>query len=161
MCRAAPPRQANTGLDGGPGALGLDSRGRLSLRNPGRARAAVPTRAGFNDAESALIPQRLTRLERELNSFLGFLFAAQGLESLALQVEQVLFADGRAGRDISAAEYFGDFCSQFESSEDVFARSGNICAHDRRLVAGAHQFQRARLGVGENALAVHGDAVGV
>src|SRR5208337_4814449 len=30
-CRAAPPRQANTGLDGGPGALGLDGRGRPSL----------------------------------------------------------------------------------------------------------------------------------
>src|ERR1019366_7560543 len=30
--RAPPPRQANTGLAGGPGALALDSRGRLSLR---------------------------------------------------------------------------------------------------------------------------------
>jgi len=30
--RAAPPRQANTGLDGGPGALDLDGRGRPSLR---------------------------------------------------------------------------------------------------------------------------------
>jgi len=37
--RTAPPRQANTGLDGGPGALDLDGRGRPSLREQDLASA--------------------------------------------------------------------------------------------------------------------------
>ncbi len=39
--RAAPPRQANTGLDGGPGALDLDERGRPSPHEPLDLAAAV------------------------------------------------------------------------------------------------------------------------
>ncbi len=39
------------------------------------------------------IPQRLPRLERELNPLLRFLFSAQRFEGLTFQIQDVLLAD--------------------------------------------------------------------
>src|SRR5208282_4242461 len=59
---------------------------------------------------STLVPQRLARLQRVLNSFLRFLFPAQRLESLALQIEDVLLAHRSSRRHVSAAEHLGNLC---------------------------------------------------
>src|SRR5258707_10693287 len=56
----------------------------------------------LNRSADSLIPQRLAGLQGELNSFLGFLLAAQRLEGFALQVEQILLADRHSGRDVAA-----------------------------------------------------------
>src|ERR1700730_1052440 len=58
------------------------------------------------------IPQRLARLQRELNSFLRLLLAAKRFEALALQIEDVLLAHRSAGSDVAAAQDFGDLCAQ-------------------------------------------------
>src|SRR5665811_1058953 len=114
-----------------------------------------------------------------MNSLLCFLFAAEGFEALALQVEDVLLAHGSAGGDVAAAEDFGDLSTQLyfvvgdevalahevdaplERCEETFAGGRNICAGDWGFVSGAGQFQGAGFGVGEDALAIHGNAVGV
>ena len=68
------------------------------------------------------IPQRLPRLQCELNPFLRLLLSAQRFEPLAFQVEYVLLAYGHAGGDVAAAEDFGDFCDRlYFVVGDVFA----------------------------------------
>ncbi len=58
-----------------------------------------------------LVPQCLSRLERELNSLLGFLLAAERFEAFALKVEDVLLAHWSARSDVAAAEDFGDLAA--------------------------------------------------
>ena len=64
------------------------------------------------DKHRGSVAQRLTGFQRVLNSLLRLLFAAEGFEGFALQIENVLFADGRAGGDVTPAEDFGDLCAQ-------------------------------------------------
>src|SRR5215469_17399504 len=123
------------------------------------------------------IAKRLPGLQRVLNSLLRFAFAAQGLESFALQIQDVLLADWRSGRNIPPTQNFrhliadldfvlGDVVrlahqmnSDFESSQDILAGRGNVPARLWRLIAGAYKFERPCFGVRKYPFAIHGDLV--
>src|SRR5438105_1676392 len=79
------------------------------------------------------IPQRLPCLQCVLNPLLCLLLTAKRLEPLALEIQNVLFADRRTGRDVAAAQHFGDLCAQphFVIS-DVFALAHEVNAHLER-----------------------------
>src|SRR6185312_15841650 len=53
------------------------------------------------------VPQRFALGQHELDAFAGLRFPAEGEERLALEVEDVLLADGRAGRDGPARQDAG------------------------------------------------------
>src|SRR6267378_1360431 len=123
------------------------------------------------------IPQGLARLQRELDSLLRLFLAAQRFEALALQVQDVLLAHGRARREIAAAQHFGDLVADFdfvvanevalphqvdahlERRQNVLARGGDIGTHHRGVVAGPYQLERTGLRIGQDALAIHADVV--
>src|SRR5437763_1544575 len=60
----------------------------------------VPARMAARSLPS--VSQCLPSLQSVLDAFLRLLLAAQRLEGLAFQVEQILFAEGSSGRDFSA-----------------------------------------------------------
>jgi len=125
------------------------------------------------------IPQCLTSFQRVLNPFLGLALAAQRLECLAFEVEQVLFADRGCRGDVSAAQDFGHFVSNLhfvigdvialahqvnahlQGSENIFTGRPNIATRDWRFIAGVQEFQRACFSIRQHAFAVHGDVVGM
>jgi hypothetical protein len=74
-CRTAPPRQDKTGLDGDPGALGLDSRGWPSK----------PSR--YNNGETALgsVRYRLARFVQQHQSHVAALAVALRLDGFEAQ----------------------------------------------------------------------------
>src|SRR5436305_9339922 len=55
------------------------------------------------------VPQRLSRLQRELDALLRLLLAAERFEPFALQVKQILFTHRSPRRDRAAADDLRDF----------------------------------------------------
>jgi hypothetical protein len=51
--------------------------------------------------------------------------------------------------------------TQLERGQDIFSGGGDVGARHGRLVAGAHQLERAQLGVSKDAFAIHGDGIAV
>ena len=109
----------------------------IDHRIAGQIAGAAPPALGFLITRSRaitrsldLIPQRLPCLQRVLNPLLRLLFAAKRLEGLALQVEQVLFADQSAGVNVAAAEDFCDLGCDFDLMiADEFALAHDVYAH--------------------------------
>src|SRR5579871_327126 len=90
------------------------SSGRVARSVPlGALPTAVRTALTMTASLMTLLPpsvsQRLAGFEREGNPLLGFPFAAQRQERLALEIEQILLAHGRAGRDAASAQHMRHF----------------------------------------------------
>src|SRR5215218_5012482 len=81
------------------------SSGRVARRVPFGALPTAVRTALTITAFSILVSQRLACLERVGDSLLRLLFAAQGKEALAFEVQVVLFADQGTGRDGAAAHH--------------------------------------------------------
>src|SRR2546430_5978350 len=131
-----------------------------------------------------LVSQGFAGFQSVSDAFLGFLFAAEGDKSFALEIEDILFADQlRRGqrpackdvrefathvcvvlRGVAAAEHHMD--SELRSDKKWFAENFDLRrlrtflpACRERLVAAAHKRQRSFLGVGNQSVAVHGDTI--
>ncbi len=75
------------------------------------------------------IPQRLPRLQRKLNSLHCFFGGDEGEECFALEVEEVLLADGLRGGEVAAAHDEGEFFGyEFVVGADVTASEHGIDA---------------------------------
>ncbi len=112
-----------------------------------------------------------------LNPLERLSFAAQLQKSLALEIQQILFADRRlvrqrtAGEDVrerpsddgvviaDAARAPGKVYAELECGEHAFAAHENARPRRRALIAFPHALERMRLGVRKETLAVHRDAV--
>src|SRR5438094_7924560 len=131
-----------------------------------------------------LVSQGFPGFQSVSDAFLGFLFAAEGDKSFALEIEDILFADQlRRGqraackdvrelatyvcvvlRGVAAAEHHMD--SELRAGKELFAEHFNLRSlraflptSRERLVAAAYESQRGFLGVGNQAVAVHGDTI--
>src|SRR5687767_5684940 len=124
-----------------------------------------------------LVPQRFPRLQRMVNPLLRLALADQAQERLPLEVEQVLFRDGRRVRersachdrcqraadqgvvvaDASAAP--GQVHAKLQGGEHAIAPDANRGPPDWWLIAFAYALERPRLRVREQPLPVHGPRV--
>ena len=69
-----------------------------------------PARLEVADGTAGLVPQRFSCLQRVLNPLLRLALSAERFESLALQIEHILFADRRSRRDVTSAKNLRRFC---------------------------------------------------
>ncbi len=138
----------------------------------------MPSEAEAQLLARGSVAQRLAGFEGEGDALLRFALAAEGEKCFALEVEKVLLADERAGSDAAAGKdvrgpasnflvVFGGVAgfahqkdARFKRGERGSAGSGDLRARLRRGVAGLGERSGLRLGVEQQALAVHGDAVG-
>src|SRR5204862_6465940 len=113
-------------------------------------------------AALASIPQYLSRLQRVLNAGQRPAFAAQLQERLALEVEQVLLADGRLVRQRTACEDVGERApdhrvviadpagapgevdAELQRRKHTLAADGNRRARNRRTISFARTLERQR-----------------
>src|SRR2546425_4766386 len=75
--------------------------------------------------EVTLVPQRLTGFQSVGEAFLGFLFAAEGDEGFALEIEDVLFADQQ-------------WRGQRTAGKDVRQLAAHVCVIFRGVAAAEH-----------------------
>src|ERR1035441_9450830 len=148
--------------------------GTRGLRHDDAEEEECPQEWGHGSLKGYATPSRMRRLS---GTMLPILFATYGAVFVAeIAGDKLLYTTGvlatryrtapiLCGMAIAFMAKMGvalphEVDAEFESGEDVFAGRGDVRAHHRRLIAGAHQSQRTRFGVGENPLAVHGDPVG-
>src|SRR6516162_9893304 len=142
---------------------------------PGTSTSAGPLPCSMNGRIS--IPQRFARLERVLDALKGLSLAAELEERLALEIQQLLLADGGLVRERSAGEtprqrpadqrvVIADAARAPRQVDTQFQRGQKAVAADRNrrprlwpAVALTYAFERDRLGVGHDALTVHRDGV--
>src|SRR5581483_2322467 len=144
-------------------------------------RGAFPTAARRQSIITASciltsIAQRLTCLQHVLNPLLCLGLAAEAEESLALQVQQILFGDGLFAGDPAAAQYICQFFADlgvivgyvpafmrevnagFEQSEFGLAADAYVRARQAGRVVG-DQRQSQGFRISDQPLRVHGDLV--
>src|SRR5262245_32781905 len=125
------------------------------------------------------VPQRLAGFERVLHALERLALAAQFQERLALEIEQMLLADGRLMGQRAAGEHVrqrasdervviadsatapGQMDAELERGEQAVAAHGNRRTRQLALVPFANPLERERLGVGHQPLPVHRDAIGI
>src|SRR5262245_45109407 len=123
------------------------------------------------------VPQRLAGVERVLDARQRLRLGAQREERLALEVEEVLFADERGAGERSAGEdvrqlpadervviadpagAVREMDAELEERFERRAADRNRGAEGGRLVAFGDARERERLGVREQTIAVHGDPI--
>src|ERR1051326_674080 len=124
------------------------------------------------------VSQRLPALQRVLNAFERFPLAAQFQKRFALEVEQVLFADRRLVRERTSREDVRErpaddlivignapgapreVDAELEGRTQRFAADGNGRSRRRTLIPLARALERELLRIGDQAVAIHRDAVG-
>src|SRR5579862_9955937 len=94
-----------------------------------------------------LVAQRLSGFQRERDAFLGFLFAAEGDEGLALEIENILLAD--------------QLC---RGERTTGKNAGELARHNRVVfgcVAAAHQHVNGELGTSQELFSENFDLRGL
>src|SRR5207344_1101460 len=137
-----------------------------------------PERPARAPAVPSSIPQRLAGFQRVLNPLERLPFAAQLQKRLPLQIEQVLFADGRLMGQRAASENIGERASddgvviadaagaprevdtQLERGPEALATYQYARRGHWPLIAFTHALEGQLLGVRQEPLTIHRRAIG-
>src|SRR4051812_36833209 len=142
-------------------------------------RSTICTVRGFFPDITASVSEWFSGFQRVLDTLERFSLAAQREECLTLEIEQVLFADGRLVWQGATGQHVGErpaddrvvigdttgarreMDPELERGQHALAADRDCGSCDRLLIALAKPLECAGLRISHQALAVHGDPIGL